>query len=66
MSLNAADFGDLLLLHDGIQTRPGAGGYQRQFHYILVDEYEFERVTQYLWLRLLAQGRNNMHCVARR
>ena len=37
--------------------------YQRQFHYILVDEYQDSNVSQYLWLRLLAQGRKNICCV---
>ena len=37
--------------------------YQQQFHYVLVDEYQDSNVAQYLWLRLLAQGRNNICCV---
>ena len=34
-----------------------------RFRYILVDEYQDSNVAQYLWLRLLAQGRNNICCV---
>ena len=65
LTLNAADFGDLLL-HCVVllQKNPDVlAEYQRQFHYILVDEYQDSNVAQYLWLRLLAQGRNNICCV---
>tara|TARA_B100000683_G_scaffold16357_1_gene16222 strand:+ start:938 stop:3196 length:2259 start_codon:yes stop_codon:yes gene_type:complete len=63
--LNAADFGDLLLhCLTVFTTRPEVlEEYQRQFHYILVDEYQDSNVSQYLWLRLLAQGRKNICCV---
>ena len=63
--LNAVDFGDLLLLPLEIfKMRPDiAQQYQRQFKYILVDEYQDTNVAQYLWLRLLAQGSNNLCCV---
>src|SRR5215470_248713 len=64
-SLNACDFGDLLLhnlalfaAEPDVLTR-----YQEQFRYILVDEYQDSNVAQYLWLRLLAQGRRNLCCV---
>jgi DNA helicase-2/ATP-dependent DNA helicase PcrA len=64
-TLNACDFGDLLLHNltiftghpDVLQT------YQRQFKYILVDEYQDTNVGQYLWLRLLAQQHRNLCCV---
>jgi DNA helicase-2/ATP-dependent DNA helicase PcrA len=64
-ALNACDFGDLLL-HN--LTVFGANpdvlqGYQRQFRYILVDEYQDTNVGQYLWLRLLAQQHRNLCCV---
>jgi DNA helicase-2/ATP-dependent DNA helicase PcrA len=36
--------------------------YQKQFRYILVDEYQDSNVVQYLWLRLLAQAHRNI-CV---
>lgn len=63
--LNAVDFGDLLLLPLEIfKVRPDiAARYQKQFKYILVDEYQDTNVAQYLWLRLLAQGSNNLCCV---
>ena len=37
--------------------------YQRRFRYILVDEYQDTNVAQYLWLRLLAQGTQDICCV---
>jgi DNA helicase-2/ATP-dependent DNA helicase PcrA len=37
--------------------------YHRKFRYMLVDEYQDTNVAQYLWLRLLAQGSNNLCCV---
>ena len=63
--LNAVDFGDLLLLPLEIfKMRPDiASYYQRQFRYILVDEYQDTNVAQYLWLRLLAMGSGNLCCV---
>lgn len=63
--LNAADFGDLLLLClDLFQREPEIlAKYQRQFRYILVDEYQDTNVSQYLWLRLLAQAHKNICCV---
>jgi DNA helicase-2/ATP-dependent DNA helicase PcrA len=64
-SLNACDFGDLLLhmvtifqTHDDVLQQ-----YQRWFRYILVDEYQDTNVAQYLWLRLLAQAHKNICCV---
>ncbi len=64
-SLNACDFGDLLLhcveifkRHEDVLTQ-----YQRWFKYILVDEYQDTNVAQYLWLRLLAQAHRNICCV---
>ncbi|MSO75015.1 MAG: DNA helicase II [Alphaproteobacteria bacterium] len=64
-TVNAVDFGDLLL-HNltlfGAQPEVLAE-YQRRFRYILVDEYQDTNVAQYLWLRLLAQGRSNICCV---
>jgi DNA helicase-2/ATP-dependent DNA helicase PcrA len=64
-TLNAADFGDLLLHVVGIlQTRPDVlETYRRWFRYILVDEYQDTNVAQYLWLRLLAGGHRNICCV---
>ena len=64
-SLNATDFGDLLLHCVVIfQTHPDVlEQYQRWFRYILVDEYQDTNVAQYLWLRLLAQSHRNICCV---
>jgi len=63
--LNAADFGDLLLhcVTVFMKNPEVLVDYQRQFHYVLVDEYQDSNVAQYLWLRLLAQGRSNICCV---
>jgi DNA helicase-2/ATP-dependent DNA helicase PcrA len=63
--LNAADFGDLLLHVVTIfQTHSEVlAQYQKFFRYILVDEYQDTNVAQYLWLRLLAQGHQNICCV---
>ena len=64
-TLNATDFGDLLLHCVTIfQSHPDVlGQYQRWFRYILVDEYQDTNVCQYLWLRLLAQAHKNICCV---
>ncbi len=64
-TLNAADFGDLIcecvrLLKDNPAVLEE---YQRRFTYIMVDEYQDTNVAQYLWLRLLAQKRQNICCV---
>jgi DNA helicase II / ATP-dependent DNA helicase PcrA len=63
--LNAADFGDLLLhCLTLFQDHPDVLRlYQDRFSHILVDEYQDTNVAQYLWLRLLAQGRRNICCV---
>jgi len=57
-TLNAADFGDLLLecirlFRDNPEV---LRQYQERFKFILVDEYQDTNVAQYLWLRLLAQS----------
>lgn len=64
-TLNAADFGDLLLHCITIFTQhPDVlAEYHRRFKYILVDEYQDTNVAQYLWLRLLAQAQHNICCV---
>ena len=63
-SLNACDFGDLLLhvLNIFRRHRDVLEQYQQRFKYILVDEYQDTNQVQYLWLRLLAQERKNI-CV---
>ena len=64
-SLNAMDFGDLLLLTLTLfRQRPEVLlEYQDRFDYILVDEYQDTNTAQYLWLRLLAQKNKNICCV---
>jgi DNA helicase-2/ATP-dependent DNA helicase PcrA len=63
-TLNACDFGDLLLHNLTIfQNYPDVlAKYHAKFKYLLVDEYQDTNVAQYLWLRLLAQGSKNL-CV---
>ena len=63
--LNACDFGDLLLHNITLfTTHPDVlAEYHDRFRYILVDEYQDTNVAQYLWLRLLAQKRQNVCCV---
>ena len=66
-TLNACDFGDLLLHMITILKDPKnhivLEDYHRRFKYLLVDEYQDTNVAQYLWLRLLAKGSNNICCV---
>ncbi|MCV9935891.1 UvrD-helicase domain-containing protein [Boseaceae bacterium BT-24-1] len=64
-TLNAVDFGDLLLhCLTLFREHPDVlASYHERFRYILVDEYQDTNVAQYLWLRLLAQGRRNIACV---
>ena len=63
-SLNACDFGDLLLhmLNIFRQHRDVLESWQKRFKYVLVDEYQDTNAVQYLWLRLIAQDRKNI-CV---
>ena len=63
-TLNACDFGDLLLHNITLFTKHPdiLAKYHRKFRYLLVDEYQDTNVCQYLWLRLLAQGTGNI-CV---
>src|SRR5579864_3719705 len=64
-TVNAVDFGDLLLHNLTLfQTNPDIlATYQHRFRYVLVDEYQDTNVAQYLWLRLLAQLHKNICCV---
>lgn len=64
-TLNAVDFGDIILLNiELFRNNPDIlKRYQQRFKYILVDEYQDTNVAQYLWLRLLAQGHKNICCV---
>ena len=63
--MNAVDFGDLLLENLRLFCeRPDVlAEFHRRFKYILVDEYQDTNTAQYLWLRLIAQGRRNLCCV---
>jgi DNA helicase-2/ATP-dependent DNA helicase PcrA len=63
--VNAADFGDLVMHCVTIwQNHPDVlEQYHRRFRHILVDEYQDTNVAQYLWLRLLAQGTQDVCCV---
>ncbi len=64
LSLNAVDFGDLLMHCVTLfQAHPDIlHQWQERFRYILVDEYQDTNAAQYLWLRLLAQAHHNI-CV---
>ena len=63
-ALNACDFGDLLLHMVNIlrSHREVLDQYRQRFKYVMVDEYQDTNQVQYLWLRLIAQGRQNI-CV---
>ncbi|WP_086466425.1 ATP-dependent helicase [Oceanibaculum nanhaiense] len=65
LTLNAADFGDLMLhCVELFQKHPEVlAEYHDRFSYMLVDEYQDTNVAQYLWLRLLAQKNKNICCV---
>ncbi|MGQ2950439.1 MAG: ATP-dependent helicase [Agrobacterium sp.] len=56
-TLNACDFGDLLMHPISIFRRHSdiLKEYHQKFRYILVDEYQDTNTAQYMWLRLLAQ-----------
>jgi len=64
-TLNAADFGDLLLHVVNIfqNNADVLEKYQNGFKYILVDEYQDTNVAQYMWLRLLGAKHRNICCV---
>ncbi len=64
-TLNAADFGDLLLHNLSLfeQYPEILQRYASKFRYILVDEYQDTNIGQYLWLKLLALGHKNICCV---
>jgi DNA helicase-2/ATP-dependent DNA helicase PcrA len=61
-TLNAVDFGDLLLENIRLfrEQKEVLRQYQMRFKFILVDEYQDTNVAQYLWLRLLAQSSNSV------
>lgn len=57
LTLNACDFGDLLLhpIRMFKKNPDVLKEYHERFRYILVDEYQDTNTAQYMWLRLLAQ-----------
>ena len=67
LTLNACDFGDLLLHPIEIfkKNNDVLEKYKKQFKYILVDEYQDTNVAQYQWLKLIAgeEGKINICCV---
>lgn len=67
-TLNACDFGDLLMHVIQILRNPEHANvvqqYREQFRYILVDEYQDTNNAQYMWLKLLtAPEKPNICCV---
>ena len=64
-TLNACDFGDLLLHMLVIFRRHEdvLAAYRERFRYILVDEYQDTNQAQYEWLKLLSEPRRNLCCV---
>ncbi|MEA3066895.1 MAG: ATP-dependent helicase UvrD/PcrA, partial [Sphingomonadales bacterium] len=64
-TLNACDFGDLLLHMLVIFRRHSdvLESYRDRFRYLLVDEYQDTNQAQYEWLKLLAEPRRNLCCV---
>jgi len=64
-TLNAVDFGDLLLEPFRLmRDDPDALAFCQRFSkYALVDEYQDTNAVQYLWLRLIAQKTRNLCCV---
>ena len=65
VTLNSADFGDLLLYNLTIFTEnlDILEKYQSKILYFLVDEYQDTNTIQYLWLKLFANKSQNICCV---
>ena len=65
ITLNAVDFGDLILhcLNIFKKSKDVLFEYQRKFKFILVDEYQDTNIAQSLWLKKIAFGQNNICCV---
>ena len=64
-SMNACDFGDLLLYNIKLFAHDPDVllYYQQRFRYILVDEYQDTNMIQNLWLSLLAHQHRQLCCV---
>ena len=65
VTLNSADFGDLLLYNLTIFSEhlDILKKYQSKILYFLVDEYQDTNTIQYLWLKLFANKSQNICCV---
>ncbi|MBT3938625.1 MAG: UvrD-helicase domain-containing protein, partial [Pelagibacterales bacterium] len=65
ITLNAVDFGDLLLHVITIfKNKPDIKKlYQNKFKYILVDEFQDTNASQYYWLKTLAENHKNLCAV---
>ncbi len=65
ITLNAADFGDLLLHVITIFQKNSdiKSLYQNKFKYILVDEFQDTNASQYFWLKSLAEKHKNLCAV---
>ena len=65
VTLNSADFGDLLLYNLTIFTEhlDILEKYQSKILYFLVDEYQDTNTIQYLWLKLFVNKSQNICCV---
>ena len=63
-TLNAADYGDLLLQNLNIfRNQPDIKSYYKtKFKYVLVDEYQDTNMCQYLWLQNIVNNNQNI-CV---
>ena len=63
--MNSVDFGDLILFPILLMQSNNnlLEKYHNIFRYILVDEYQDTNVSQYLLLRLFAEGHKNICCV---
>ena len=65
VTLNSADFGDLMLYNLTIFSEhlDILQKYQSKILYFLVDEYQDTNTIQYLWLKLFANKSQNICCV---
>jgi len=65
LELNACDFGDLLLHNLTLfnENPDILAEYHGRITHLMVDEYQDTNLSQYLWIRLLAQKSRNLCCV---